>query len=389
MRALAILFFCGCLATGCVGPGARSSPPVSGGVEIEAAVLERSRIEQQQIRDENRLYRNPRLSGYLNRIARRLQPPGSLRIQVFVLEDPRVNAFAYPDGSIYVHTGLLACLENEAQLAAVLAHEVAHCTEQHALKVFKRKAGQTVTVSAINEDPDATGSLRRRNPLQDAERPSSAFSGYCRRLELEADRVGLDLLVNAHYDPKESLAAFRRLAAGMLPEGAEEPVLRAARRLLAERLTALRKRLADAARSNRSGMVNQARFLAHIRPVFLENAWLELKMGRLASAAVTAQKYYRLKPGDARAHFLLGEIARQQGGAKNSERALAHYRKSISLDPNFAEPHKASGLIHFKAGHKQLAKKHFDACLSMSPTRNDDAYIRDYIRQCNVTGEDS
>ena len=94
-----------------------------------------------------------------------------------------------------------------------------------------------------------------------------------------------------------------------------------------------------------------------------------------------------LKPDDAKAYFLLGEIIRQRGRQEDAATAMKYYEKSISLNPSFSEPHKAMGLIHYKDGEKRLAKKYFESCLLLSPDAADKAYIQGYLKLCVTNGE--
>jgi len=110
----------------------------------ERRLWEQAREEERKLRDKATLYRDPILEDYLNQVALRLEPPeirqqDTIKIRVYPIKDPSLNAFTYPTGSIYVHTGLLARLENEAQLGIVLGHEMTHATHRHALE-FERSA---------------------------------------------------------------------------------------------------------------------------------------------------------------------------------------------------------------------------------------------------------
>jgi len=96
-----------------------------------------ARVEQEQKKFDasGALYRDAELDAYLTGVARKLQPPAVLQVipfRVAVVKNPWLNAFAMPNGALYIHSGLLARLDNEAQLAAVLGHEMVHVTHRHA-----------------------------------------------------------------------------------------------------------------------------------------------------------------------------------------------------------------------------------------------------------------
>src|SRR2546428_382579 len=136
----------GCLSTSVPPVGAEG--PAFKPTSDERRLWDQAREEERKLRDKATLYQDPILEDYLNQVADRLAPPEvkgqeAIRIRVFAIKDPTLNAFTYPTASIYVHTELLARLENEAQLAVVLGHEMTHATHRHALE-FERSARNKV-----------------------------------------------------------------------------------------------------------------------------------------------------------------------------------------------------------------------------------------------------
>ena len=117
------------------------------------------------------------------------------------------------------------------------------------------------------------------------------------------------------------------------------------------------------------------------REVVLLNAWLDLRGGRFASAENGVNKYLRLKPECGEAYCLKGEIERQKEKG-DPKKAIAYYEKAVSLDPSYPASYKAMGLIFLKEGNKVLARQAFESYLSFSEKSSDEAYIRQYIRQC-------
>ena len=127
-----------------------------------------------------------------------------------VLQDAdTLNAFALPGGQIYVTSGLMQAADSEAQLASVLAHEVAHVTERHVADRLATSYGvQLLGAVALGQNPGAltqiAGSLLQQGIVLK----------YSRTQELQADRVGLSYLEEAGYDPSAAVAMFRKLAPG-------------------------------------------------------------------------------------------------------------------------------------------------------------------------------
>lgn len=113
----------------------------------------------------------------------------------FLIDSPQVNAFALPGGYIYIYRGLLAYMDTEAELAAVLGHELGHVTARHAVRQHRNATFSQIlaTVVAGTTGNRAAGDLT--NVL------GAAFvAGYGRDLELEADRLGAEYLARAGYD---------------------------------------------------------------------------------------------------------------------------------------------------------------------------------------------
>ena len=149
---------------------------------------------------ENQIYADERLQSYMQRVGARLlahTPDAGKEYHFHVLDGDRVNAFATADAYIFVSRGLLAFLQSEDQLAAVVGHEIGHVVGRH---MRKRRvtniAGKAIgAVAAI-----ATG---RGELMRDVSNPLTALmvSGYGRDMELEADRFGGEFMARAGYDP--------------------------------------------------------------------------------------------------------------------------------------------------------------------------------------------
>ncbi|HXV64879.1 MAG TPA: M48 family metalloprotease [Vicinamibacteria bacterium] len=159
------------------------------------------------------------LQDYVARVGSGLVPrwvdTDELKFNFSVIEDPSLNAFALPDGTVVVHTGLLRVLENEAQLATVMGHEIAHATHRHGYRGYKQRnklkwlqlgalAGGIV-VGAKTDNPWA-GLL---TGLGSSLTLGAIVNGHGRDLEDEADRVGLEYMIDAGYDPFQAPEVWR------------------------------------------------------------------------------------------------------------------------------------------------------------------------------------
>jgi predicted Zn-dependent protease len=381
MKYLALIMVVWCLVAGCATP--RPIPvtrPLTADEE-EQTIWRRAQEELDAINDSGILYQDVEIENYLNRIAAKLHANSispDFSFQIKVIKDPSLNAFAFPNGVIYIHTGILARMDNEAQLAALLAHEIVHCTHRHSLRTLRSIKNRTQANNARGRELaqllGMTGSI-------------TSTSGYTRELETEADRVGLDLAVKANYDPREILNLFELLKQEIELEGIEEPYFFGTHPNVRQRIENVNNWLTEKYRGKITGIKNTDVFQSKISRLVLDNARLDLRQGRFFVAQKAVEKFLAIKQEDARAYFLLGEVFRQRDRQDDAAAAIKNYEKSISLNPSFPEPHKAMGLIHYKDGEKRLAKKYFESCLLLSPETIDRAYIQGYLKLCATNGE--
>lgn len=380
------------LAAGCIAPHAVSVNDALKSAEDEKLLWRQVQKEQEALNNSGFLYHEPELENYLHRIAAKLQVHSiepDFKIQIKVLKDPNLNAFAYPNGVIYIHTGILARMDNEAQLAALLSHEMTHCTHRHSLRVIRSIKGRPAYIAAVQNAMARISVVQQVARLLGATGSMAAVSGFTRELEDEADQVGLDLMVKANYDATEALNLFEHLKQEIEAEKIEEPFFFGTHPHVQQRIENVRHWLTTNNIENHGVVKNSAEFEARLQRVVLANARLDLRLGRFDVAQKTVAKYLRSRPDSARAYYLFGEILRQRDHQDDSRTAVSYYERAISLDPSYPEPHKAMGLIHYKEGAKQLAKKYFETCLLLSPNASDKAYIQGYLKNCKLSGEES
>jgi predicted Zn-dependent protease len=178
--------------------------PVSGTPDVvflsEASEINLGSTNDPKVRDRYGVYDNTELQAYVQRIGQSLAKhshrPG-LAYHFIVLDSPEVNAFALPGGYIYITRGILAYLNSEAELAAVLGHEIGHVTARHAVRQYTAATatGFVGTFIGIATGIPATQDLF--NTLGNA-----MLSGYGRDHELESDRLGAEYIARAGYDPQ-------------------------------------------------------------------------------------------------------------------------------------------------------------------------------------------
>lgn len=127
-----------------------------------------------------------------------------------VNDSSHVNAFAAPGGYIIVTKGMIDLMENEAELAAVLAHEVAHVTRKHHLKALKKEALQKMLAAGVSASATGTRNQQMVDALVGPTQELYA-RGLDKQDEFEADRVGLVIAARAGYDPWAMVAMMQKL----------------------------------------------------------------------------------------------------------------------------------------------------------------------------------
>ncbi len=172
-----------------------------------------------EIRRTGLMIDDPEVVAYLNRVGYRLVEAaevGDSRFTFFGLQDRSVNAFAMPGGYIGVHSGLIVMAQHESELASVLAHEIAHVSQRHMARmldgtrsgVWISVASLALAILAAQAGQSGAGGAVMMAGLGATARQQLDFT-YA--FEQEADRLGMQTLIAAGYDPASMPAFFERL----------------------------------------------------------------------------------------------------------------------------------------------------------------------------------
>ena len=249
-------------------------------------------------------YDDAKYSQWLTNVARRLFPPSTdsyITYRIFLFRDPSPNAFALVDGQIYIHTGMLARLQNESQVAGLIAHEINHVAGHHPI-VAARAARNKATASRV-----LGGILGNFGWIAQLGIAASMF-GYSRALEEEADRRAVGLLRDSGYDLAEFPKVFDLLNDD--PEG-EKPRIQSAwstHPLLAERAAYLRgmARLAPQEARVRP-LISRSEYSAFVLPISLMTVEDYIYRDYPRTALSLAQRLVQQFPNDARVMVAVGD----------------------------------------------------------------------------------
>ena len=195
----------GLLLSGCAG-GESDRLTSSGAAAVKGASSQGLDMSPSQRREHERLvasyggaYDDPQLKALIQQVVERLVAASErpdLKYQVTVLNSPAINAFAMPDGSLYVTRGLLALANDTSELASVLSHEMAHVIARHA-SIREDQVKQAVLVSRVISDvvndPDLGALAMQKSRM--------SLASFSRGQELEADAIGVGISARAGFDP--------------------------------------------------------------------------------------------------------------------------------------------------------------------------------------------
>jgi predicted Zn-dependent protease len=395
-----------------------------GTYEDERKLIERANEQEAELRGRGFLSEDPDLEAYVEKITKRLIPSGlpeGLEFRFRVIRVPTINAFAAANGDIYVHAGLLAHLENEAQLAHVLAHEITHTLKRHQLKALRDFQNKTVVAKVaqmaigvavgVGAGGDAAGLASLLVSLSHA----AAVTGYSRELEQEADRAGLEVIAQAGYAIEEAPKLFSLLNEVEEP-GEIEAFFYATHPSNAARAVYTRELIeTGAVARNLEGRVAIADYRAAVRKTVLENLRIRVRKHHYAFALKEAETALERYGEDSWLYYYKGEAHRRtaedpEGAAREEagraregldqkrveafearapqqlEYAAAAYQRALELDPALALAHRGLGLAAYQRGDEETARAELQRYLSDSTKILDRRFVEHILEE---VGDDS
>lgn len=360
------------------------------------------------------LYENEPVVSLVRGMGDELRPEPTddyIEYEFFVLRDPSPNAFALPNGHVYIHTGMLARLEDEAQLAGLIAHELSHVAGHHGIVHNRAAKGRSIAAMVL-------GGLGGWGSLISVGLQASVF-GFSRELEQEADNHAAVMLFNSRYDPQVLPEVFDILAEdyeGLYPRTpsiwSTHPEIRAraqtSRALVRDmpsrerdvevfelavfplRLVTVRDYIQDdyphtavaLAESLVARYPNEPQLL-HL----LGDAWQAmgaqsaLDAGELSDAAKRRNQRERiLRTREQREAELLETPEGQAAFAENLGRAEVRYRDALALNPEFAVAYRGLGEVYERLGRARAAAEAYLRYVQLEPEAADRRIIINRLR---------
>lgn len=334
--------------------------------DYEQRLWTQAREADQAIDKADLLLRQEEVDAYLQGIANKLYPEFTAHIAIRAFRAPQANAFCLPNGSIYINQGLIARMENEAQLASVIGHEIAHFTHRHGY-------ANTNTVKSAAAFASIAGLLG--GGIVSDLLAISSITGYSRDLEREADAIGFERMVKAGYDPREATKVFTLLRDEAKALDNKEPFLFASHPKLQERIDNFTRM---AAKHSGGGDAGFERF--NNKTLALRNASMEmdLSMNRQAVVIQVLENAERRARFSREADYFLGEAYRLRGKDGDEKLARDAYERALANAPEFAPSYRALGIVAMKNKEFGIAAQHFEKYLALAPAAKDRGYIEQY-----------
>ncbi|MBS0288314.1 MAG: M48 family metalloprotease [Proteobacteria bacterium] len=361
--------------------------PVTGATELHFV----SESQEIKLGEKNYLYGqqagggqyaiDPELTAYVNEVGSKLVKVSDrkdLPFEFVVLNSSVPNAWALPGGKIAVNRGLLVHLDNEAELAAVLGHEITHAAARHGAKSMERQILISTGLAATNV------ALATKAKESTAAKVTTGAIGagagvaanlvstkYGREAELEADSYGMNYMVKAGYDPNAAVSlqkTFVRLFDNKSPNWLEG--LFASHPPSQERADANLQRALTMPKGLTLGKERYQQKIAKLKN--RESAYSAyddgvkaLAKGDLNNALSLTEKAILQEPNEALFYGLKGDILSKQD---QKEKALAAYQQAITYDKNYFYYYHQRGLLLEGMGRKMDAKADLERSQQLMPT---------------------
>jgi beta-barrel assembly-enhancing protease len=416
-----------------------ASPPAFKFTDVDLDLLEKSNQLDRYMDENGMVYSDPALTEYITALGDDLLPPGPDPEHVIwrfhVLRDPIPNAFALANGSIYVNTGLLALLENEAQLASVLAHEETHVLNRHPYlenRSYRKKSLAANILAGVGAAGGGVGGIGGAAAvLMGTLAPAiveSTIYGYSRELEKEADIRAVAAVNQADYSTEEMINAFKLLESSHEVELSH--VFYQDHPKLEDRIGYISDVIHDTRPHTHHPMVEEERYVAATEKASRDNVALDLHAGRERTGVAVAQRLAKQNPKSSEDFRALGDAFRALGprtpdptpeelsskgkrdarkmetkltdqeydnaliatpagkaameaSQKQSEEA---YRKALELDPANAAAHRGLGFLYEKQRLPARCAEEFRKYLELAPNALDQLQIHRRLEAAEKEG---
>jgi predicted Zn-dependent protease len=320
---------------------------------------------------------DPKVTEYVRQVGGKLAAVADRKLpyEFVVVNDSSLNAWALPGGKIAVNRGLLVELNNEAELAAVVGHEIVHAAARHGAQQMEKgqflQLGSAIaTIAAGAYGGGALGDLVGQGSAIGAQAVQAKFG---RDDELEADRYGMKYMKAVGYD-LQSAVALQELFVRKFEEGKDQDWMTglfASHPPSRERLASNQRTMAEF--GGQGGDLGRDRYMAAIgglkndAPAYqkFDDAMKAAGKKDFATARRLTNEAIKVVPRESRFYGLLGELELVD---KDYKGALEYFNKANELDPGYFKPMVQAGMANYQLGNKAAAEPLLTRSMELMPS---------------------
>ena len=340
---------------------------------IEAGLWMQMNKYEENLKTSGSRHKDKNLEKYLKNILCKLTSDYCKDIRVYVQDMPYFNAFMAPNGMMVVWTGLLLRAQNEAQLAAVIGHEAGHYIKRHSLKSWldaKSRTDLMVLLSiglAVGGVPGGGDIFNLTQLLQ-----AGFMAKHSRDNEREADKIGLDFLINSGYEPYEAPKIWENIIKEMELGEVNKPLsFLASHPAPEERIENLKKQIEKYENIKNEKNTNELK--EKIQPHL--KTWIKSEI-RLNNKVEQTEFVLETTFEDSKNEYLLKFY---KGEENNYDKAIDYYNESIKAKNDFSDVYRELGLLQLKTEKKNEAKKNLTKYLKLAKNPKDKSIIESYL----------
>ncbi len=328
--------------------------------------------EEQRLRRSQLLLRDRGLHDYLQSVACRLAGDHCPDVRVYPVRTPWFNASMAPNGMMQVWSGLLLRVDNEAQLAAVLGHEIGHYLQRHLLERLKdarSKSGLSILLMPLGLG-GAVGSLVL----------AAGAMSFSRDQEREADQIGVALMKRAGYDPREASTVWSNLIAEVSVHPGVN-VSKSSPMFATHPASAERRETLARLAGEGGGELRQAEYLACVSGLQRDLLDDEIQRAEYDESIVLLGRLVQRSPERADLLYYRAEAHRLRAQKDDVELALADLGAAGSMAGAPPEVHRSLGFIYQARDDRPAARDAFAKYLQARPDAIDASMIQAYLRE--------
>ena len=334
--------------------------------------LQVDKFEQDVMRAPQRV-RDPALNQYVQDLVCRLAGEYCSDIRVYIVKNPHFNASMYPNGMMHIFTGLLLRVENEAQLAAVLGHEIGHYLRAH--QIERWRSLRNGASAAIFFDMVLTAGLATLAV-------ASGSSAFGRDQEMEADRFGLELMASNGYEPTEAVNLWDYIRQEEAADNskASRNIFFATHPQPKERIDALNRPAVEIGNDGKSDFAtNQQAYFSVMKPLYFDYMDDHFNLQEYQQTEMMLEKHLEMGYPQAQVTYFKGRLATLQKSEDYPADAEEAFLVSIRSEGTPARSYRDLAYLYLKSDRKDEAGGLFQQYLERDPDATDRKMIEFYL----------